>query len=460
MSVGKAVSQNEELTSAQQEQMAQINKLDSIEPKEDVVGDMGDTKKSKSAKATKAQLRELSESKSVIEGRVTGVNRGGYNVKILGHNAFCPFSQIAAKKPEDLNSFLNNTYEFVIVKIESKGTNIILSRLPLVKGDIDERIKQIEEIAKNNETISGAISGILMDKTKKDETGAFVDLDGVEGLVHISELSWTRAAKVSDVVKEGETHVFRVLSVERKDPLAYTKVKLSLKRVTEDPWNNIEDVVKVGSTVDAVVARIAQNGAFVTLENGVEALIKTEDLSWEKFKKISSIVKKGQKISVKVINVNIEKRQIDCSLKDEKNNPWSDIASKYTAGSKVKGIVADEKEYGYFIDFEFGITGLLNKARIASEKGKKDGIWKKGEEVEVTIQFVDVEERKIVLSYGEAEFVPAQIFEQTKKKKEKSSKSSKLPAVSYDTARQSIDETSEFANLLKNALTLKNKLKK
>jgi len=269
MSVGKAVSQKEELTSAQQEQMAHIEKLDSIAPKEDAAEDTDDTKKSKSAKATKAQLRELLENKSIVKGRVTGVNRGGYNVKVLGHNAFCPFSQVATKKPDDLNSFLNNTYEFVIVKIESKGTNIILSRLPLLTGDIEERIKQIEEIAKNNGTISGTVSGILMDKDKKNEAGAFVDLDGVEGLVHISELSWTRAAKVREVINEGETCTFRVLSVERKDPLASTKVKLSLKRVTEDPWSNIEDTVKVGSVVEAVVTRITQSGAFISLKQGV-----------------------------------------------------------------------------------------------------------------------------------------------------------------------------------------------
>jgi small subunit ribosomal protein S1 len=391
------------------------------------------------------------ENKSVVEGRVTGVNRGGYNVKVLGHNAFCPFSQVATKKPDDLNSFLNNTYEFVIVKIESKGTNIILSRLPLLTGDIEERIKQIEEIAKNNATISGTVSGILMDKDKKNEAGAFVDLDGVEGLVHISELSWTRAAKVREILKEGETHTFKVLSVERKDPLASTKVKLSLKRVTEDPWSNISDDVKVGSMVEAVVTRITQSGAFINLKQGVDALIRTEDLSWKKFKKISDVIKKGQTINAQVISINVEKRQIDCSLKDENSDPWLNITNKYAAGAKVKGIVADEKEYGYFIDIEPEVTGLLNKVRIAGEKGKKNGLWKKGEEIEVTIQYVDTEERKIVLSHGDIEFTQVQIAEQPKKKKDKQQKSSK-PTTDYDTAKQNGGEMSEFGSLLKNAL--------
>jgi len=325
-------------------------------------------------------------------------------------------------KPEDLNSYLTQVYDFVIVKIEAKGTNIILSRIPLVAGDVEERVVEIEEIAKKGGTVSGIVSGILMDKNKKEETGAFVDLGGVEGLVHISELSWTRATKVNDVVKIGDEYTFRVISVERKDPLTATKVKLSLKKLGEDPWKDIENQLKVGSMVKGVVTRIANNGVFVCLEHGIEALIRTEDLSWEKFKKISEVVKKGQEVLARVININFEKHQVDCSLKDEKSDPWLNITSRYKDGVSVKGIVADEKEYGYFIDLESGVTGLLNKARIAiekGEKGKKDKLWKKGEEVEVTVQYVDTEERKIVLSFGEIELAPVQISEQPKKEKER-----------------------------------------
>ena len=456
MSGGKAVSENKELTSAQKEQIAQIDKLDSITAKESVADETDDgARKSKPAKATKAQLRELLEKKEVVSGTITGVNRGGLNVKVLGHDAFCPLSQFDTKKlkPEDLNSYLTQVYDFLIVKIEAKGTNVILSRIPLVAGDVEERVAEIEKIAEAGGTIRGAVSGILMDKNKKEETGAFVDLGGVEGLVHISELSWTRAAKVNDVVKIGEEYTFKVILVERKEPLTATKVKLSLKQVGEDPWEKIESRLKIGSIVKGVVTRIGNNGAFICLEEGIEALIRTEDLSWEKFKKISDIVKKGQEVSAKIININIEKHQIDCSLKDENSDPWLNIANRYKDGTSVKGVVADEKEYGYFIDLEPGITGLLNKARIAGEKGKKDKLWKKGEEIEVTVQYVDTEERKIVLSFGEIELAPAQISAQPKKKKEKPAESSsKQTAASYHTAKGGGEDISEFASLLKNAL--------
>jgi small subunit ribosomal protein S1 len=457
MGVGKAVSENKELTSAQKEQMEQIEKLESITPKEESVVEQTDEKKSKSAKAAKSELREFMANKTVVRGIITAVNRGGLNVKILGHNAFCPLSQFDTKKlkPEDLNSYLTQEYEFVITKIEAKGTNIILSRIPLVAGDVEGRVAEIEEIAKTGGTVSGVISGVLMDKGKKEETGAFVDLDGVEGLVHISELSWTRATKISEVVKIGETHTFKVISVQRKEPLTATNVKLSLKKVGDDPWKDIENQLQVGSSVNGVVTRIANNGAFICLEQGIEALIRTEDLSWEKFKKISDVVKKGQEVTAKVININLEKHQIDCSLKKESDDPWIDITNKYKDGMSVKGIVADEKEYGYFIDLEPGITGLLNKARIAGEKGKKEKLWKKGEEVEVTVQYVDTEERKIVLSFGEIELAPVQISEQPKKKKEKPTKSSskqQAATVSYDTAKPDGEGMSEFASLLKSAL--------
>ena len=455
MSDRKAVSQSKELTSEQAKQVEAVEKLEKITPKESVAEAGADSKKSKSGKATKAELRELAESKKLVSGVITGVNRGGLSVKVLGHSAFCPISQFDTKKlkPEDLNSYLNTAYEFVIDKIESKGTNIILSRIPLVAGDIEARVVEIEQIAKAGGNISGVVSGILMaGKNKKEEAGAFVDLGGLEGLVHISELSWTRAAKVNDVVQNGETYTFKVLAVERKEPLTATNVKLSLKKVGEDPWANIEKFVKVGEFVSGVITRIVNNGVFIRLEQGIEALIRTEDLSWEK-KKISDVVKKGQEVSAKVININLEKHQIDCSLKDEKSDPWLNITSKYKDGMSVKGIVADEKEYGYFIDLEPGITGLLNKSRIAGEKGKKDKLWKKGEELEIVVQYVDTEERKIVLSFGEVELAPVQISEQPKKKKErpaKSKSSSKSAAMTYDTAKSGggSEEISEFASLL------------
>ncbi|MCL1945635.1 MAG: S1 RNA-binding domain-containing protein [Chitinivibrionia bacterium] len=455
MSSGKAVSEKKELTSAQKEQMSQIDKLDSVKPKENVADESDGLRKTKPTKVSKAQLRELSEKKEVVSGTITGVNRGGLNVKVLGHDAFCPLSQFDTQKLklEDLNSYLKQVYDFVILKIESKGTNIILSRIPLVAGDVEDRVVEIEKIAKAGGTVRGVVSGILMDKSKKEETGAFVDLGGVEGLAHISELSWTRAAKVGDVVKVGEEYTFKVISVERKEPLTATKVKLSLKQVGEDPWEKIEARLKVGSMVKGVVTRTGNNGAFICLEEGIEALIRTEDLSWEKFKKISDVVKKGQEVSAKIVNINIEKHQVDCSLKDEKSDPWINITSKYKDGSSVKGVVADEKEYGYFIDLEPGITGLLNKARISGEKGKKDKLWKKGEEVEVTVQYIDTEERKIVLSFGEIELAPVQISEQPRKKKEKTAESSsKSTATSYHTAKSGGEDISEFANLLKNAL--------
>jgi len=456
MSDGKAVSQSKELTSEQKKQMEQIEKLETITPKENVREVDTDDKKSKSSKATKAELRELAENKKIVSGIITGANRGGLSVKVLGHNAFCPLSQFDTKKlkPENLNSYLNQSFDFVIEKIESKGTNIILSRIPLVAGNIEGRIVEIEKIAAASGKIEGTISGILMTgKNKKEEAGAFVDLDGLEGFVHISELSWTRATKVNDVVKNGEKYTFKVLAVERKEPLTATKVKLSLKKVSVDPWNDIENKLKVGEFVNGIVARIVNNGVFIRLEQGIEALIRTEDLSWEK-KKISDIVKVGQEVSAKITNINLEKHQIDCSLKDEKSDPWLNISSKYKDGTSVKGTVADEKEYGYFIDLEPGITGLLNKSRIAGEKGKKDKLWKKSEEVEVVVQYVDTEERKIVLSFGEIELTPVQISDMPKKKKERASKpsSKSAPTMSYDTAKSGSEEISEFAMLLKGAL--------
>ncbi len=327
-----------------------------------------------------------------VEGRVSGMNKGGYNVNILGNKAFCPFSAIDSIYPTDTAAYMGKTLEFVISRVENKGNNIVLSRLPLLEGNIEDQLVELEKAVEEETPVAGTV-------TRTTNFGAFVAVgSGVEGLIHISELTWDRDEKVQEIVKEGEAISVKVIAVERKKPLRDSRISLSLKRLANDPWVDALAKLNQGDSVEAEVVRIVGFGAFVKLFPGVEALVRTEEMAWGRTRKPSDIVSKGDKVKVTIINIDHDSHKIDCSLKDASQDPWAGVEEKYAVGKEVTGMVSEQKEYGFFVDLDENITGLLPIRRIGKDmKGKVI----KGEEVKVTIDTVDTTARRISLSAGE-----------------------------------------------------------
>ncbi len=339
-------------------------------------------------------LMDALNSKMPVQGKVTGVSKGGLNIKIMGHRAFCPVSQIDIKFTSDVNVFLGKTLDFIITRITEGGRNIVVSRVPLLESGLQEQIDKLVSAAEEQTVLKGRISKIA-------EFGLFVEIGDLEGLVHISEVSWERAQNLGDSFSVGQEVEFVVLKIERKEPLRNSKISLSIKQVLEDPWIKVMSSISIGQSVSGKVTRLADFGAFVEIIPGVEGLVHVSEMAWGKrVHHPSEVVKPGQMVNVTVLSIDEKKKSISLSLKDVADDPWNDIEERFPVGSDIAGTVAKKAKYGYFVDLAEGITGLLVFSNMSADK--KDSL-KEGEAVTVHVESLDKENRRISLSMGMAE---------------------------------------------------------
>ncbi len=394
---------------------------------------------SKSLSARKAGVSDLIDamkSKVPVQGKVTGINKGGFNVNVMGQRAFCPVSHIDVKYVDDPNVYLTKTLDFIIERVTEGGRNIVLSRLPLLEEDLQKVLDELVESSKEKKVYKGKI-------TKIADFGLFVDVEGVEGLVHISEVSWERAEKLSESFQVGQEVDVVVLKVEKRDRVKNSKVSLSMKHVYDDPWTKVSDTFSVGDSVQGTITRLTNFGAFVQLIPGVEGLIHISEMSWAgRVRHPSDVVSESDTVRVSIIGIDQEKHSISCSLKDKSEDPWITVPEKLPVGATVKGTVASQTRYGFFVDLTDGVTGLLVHQNIASDK---KGEVKVGEEVEVNIQSLDLEQRRIGLTMGTVESSAVEQDEEARKYIKKQTKPSGTGG----------SPKSEFGEMLKQALSKK-----
>ena len=347
-----------------------------------------------SGKGNAAALQELTDAmngKVPVQGKVTGINKSGLNVKVLGHRAFCPVSQIDLKFTDDVNVFLGKTLDFVIARITEGGRNIVLSRIPLLEGGLEKKIDALAKAGEAKLVLKGKISRIT-------DFGLFVDLGDCEGLVHISEVSWERAQNLAASFTPGQEVECVVLSVEKKSPLRNSKISLSIKQTIDNPWNTVSTKFFVGQSVSGAVTRLAPFGAFVELVPGVEGLVHISEMSWiKRINDPSEVVSVGQQVQVVLLAIDEKKRTISLTLKDIASDPWRDVDYRFPAGSSAPGTVVRKAKFGYFVDLAEGVTGLLPHANIAQEKKTSISV---GSQLTVYIQSLDTANRRLSLSYG------------------------------------------------------------
>ncbi len=386
-------------------------------------------------KASNQDLVDAMKNQLPVEGKITGINKGGFNVSIMGKRAFCPVSHIDLKYVDDPNQFLARTYSFVITKVSESGRNIVVSRLPLLEKNLESAFAAFEAGIADKKVYTGTVSRIT-------KFGLFVDLGEIEGLVHISEVSWDRAEKLEENFQIGQKIECVILKIERKKPLRDSKISLSIKQVYEDPWESITEKFKPGQQAPATITRLTNFGAFAQLVPGVEGLIHVSEMKWgQRVRHPSDVVSEGENVKVTILAVDPDKRSVSCSLKDIAEDPWQAITEKFPAGASVPGTVASETRYGFFIDLAEGITGLLPHSNVAADK---KGTIKAGSTIEVTVENVDPEARRMSLSYGaaaaqaETETAKAYIAKQSGKTEANAS-------------------SSEFGEMLKAALAKKKK---
>jgi small subunit ribosomal protein S1 len=323
-----------------------------------------------------------------ILGKVKSVVKGGLVVNI-GVEAFLPASQIDVITPKNLAQFVNNTYEFKVVKINQERQNIVLSRRELIEQERNEkRAKLLAEM----------VPGDIRKGTVKNITdfGAFIDLNGIDGLLHITDMSWGRINHPSELLKVGQELDVVVLDVNKEKE----RVSLGLKQKMANPWDNIETKYPVGARVKGKVVSLVPYGAFVQLEMGVEGLVHVTELSWTKrVAKPSDVLKQDQEIEAIVLGINREEQKISLGIRQLESNPWDNAEAKYAAGARVKGKVRNLTSYGAFVELEEGIDGMIHVSDMSWTRkiNHPSEVLKKGDEVEAVVLEVDRPNQRIAL---------------------------------------------------------------
>jgi small subunit ribosomal protein S1 len=324
----------------------------------------------------------------IITGKVKSIVKGGLVVNV-GVEAFLPASQIDVVTPKNLAQFVGNSYEFKVVKINQERQNIVLSRRELIEAERnDKRSKLLAEM----------VPGDIRKGTVKNITdfGAFIELNGIDGLLHITDMSWGRIGHPSEILKVGQEIDVVVLDVNKEKE----RVSLGLKQKLTNPWDNIETKFPVGAKVKGKVVSLVPYGAFVQLEPGVEGLIHVTELSWTKrIAKPSDVLKQDQEIEAVVLGINREEQKISLGIRQLESNPWDGAAAKYTVGSRVKGKVRNLTSYGAFVELEEGIDGMIHVSDMSWTRkiNHPSEVMKKGDDIEAVVLEVDRPNQRIAL---------------------------------------------------------------
>ncbi|MBN1688651.1 MAG: 30S ribosomal protein S1 [Candidatus Omnitrophica bacterium] len=333
-------------------------------------------------------LLENAEEGTIVEGKIYKAVRGGFMVDI-GMDAFLPASLVDLKPTRNPNQFLGVSSKFIIMKINHKRKNVVVSRKDYLSREKEEARQEKIQSMEEGQVIRGRVKNIT-------DFGVFMDLGELDGLIHITDLSWGRLSHPSEIVKMGEELDVVVIGIDRET----RKVSLGLKQKTSNPWDQVEDKYAVGTQVQGKVVNILPYGAFVELEPGVEGLVHISELSWTKrVNHPSEILNIGDQVEVVVLNIDRDGKKISLGIKQAQENPWSKVPEKYQVGDRVKGTVRNLTDYGAFIELEPGVDGLVHVSDISwtHKVMKPSDILSKGQEVELMVLGVESESQKISL---------------------------------------------------------------
>lgn len=338
-------------------------------------------------------LRDAFDAKIPVEGTVTESVKGGFAVEIMKKRTFCPISQIDTRYVETPDEYVGQTFSFLIKRFEEKGRNIVISRRDLLEQEQAEARKEFFKTLKIGDDLEGTV-------TKLMPFGAFVELvPGVEGLVHISELGWSRVENPEQAIKSGERVRVKLLKMEPGAGNKPGKISLSIKQTSGNPWDTVTDTVQNGAKLSGRVTRIMPFGAFVEIAPGIEGLIHISEMSYTKrIHTPDEVVQPGQTVFVVVKAVDGENRRVSLSLRDAEGDPWADVESKYRPGQPVTGTVEKKERFGIFITLEPGVTGLLPRSKItAAQDSAAIERLKPGKSIPVIVDTVNLIDRKISL---------------------------------------------------------------
>lgn len=329
-----------------------------------------------------------------VEGKITGTCKGGFNVDLFKRHAFCPISQIDIKYVEEPEDYVGKSYEFLIAQFENNGRNIVVSRKKLLARDMEKEKAVFFNTLKKGDILKGKVIKLM-------PYGVFVELiPGVEGMIHISELSWSRVEKIEEIVRPDDTVTVKVIDIAQSDKKNQKKVSLSMRQLESDPWDTVSEKIRPGDKVIGKITRCMKFGVFVEIIPGIEGLVHISEMSYVKrVINPEDVVSPGEKISVLVKELDATTRRISLSIKDAEGDPWLEVSDKFSVGQNVKGTLEKKEKFGYFVSLAPGITGLMPISKISG--AEKPGLieqLKIGDSMVVTVEGIHPSERKIILA--------------------------------------------------------------
>jgi small subunit ribosomal protein S1 len=334
------------------------------------------------------RILQICNEGGTVAGKVKAVVKGGLIVNI-GVEAFLPASQIDIMPPKNLAGFVGNTYDFKVVKINQERQNIVLSRRELIEQERNERRARLLSEMTPGDIRKGTVKNIT-------DFGAFIDLNGLDGLLHITDMSWGRIGHPSELLKVGQEIDVVVLDINKEKE----RVSLGLKQKLANPWDTIEEKYPIGQRVKGRVVNLVPYGAFVELEPGVEGLVHVTELSWTKrIGKPADVLKADQEIEAVVLGINREEQKISLGIRQLETNPWERALDRYPTGSHVKGKIRNLTSYGAFVELEDGLDGMIHVSDVSWTRkiNHPSEVLKKGEEVEAMVLEIDKANQRISL---------------------------------------------------------------
>lgn len=356
------------------------------------------------AKKNKAwiELEQAFEKEETITGRITGKVRGGFTVAVGALRAFLPGSLVDVRPIRDTTFLENRDLEFKVIKIDQKRNNVVLSRRAVVEKEYSEEREELLKSLHDGAEVTGIVKNLT-------DYGAFIDLGGIDGLLHITDMAWRRVRHPSECVEIGQEVKVKVLKFDKEK----NRVSLGMKQLGEDPWQNIARRYPAGTRVFGKVNNLTDYGCFIEIEEGVEGLVHVSEMDWTN-KNVNpfKVVQLGDEVEVMVLEIDEERRRISLGMKQCQTNPWDEFAATHNKGDKISGKIKSITDFGVFIGLDGGIDGLVHMSDISwtddTEAAARD--YKKGDEVETVILAVDAERERISLGIKQLEQDPFQNY--------------------------------------------------
>jgi len=343
-------------------------------------------------------LEKAYEAGETVTGIINGKVKGGFTVEIDNIRAFLPGSLVDVRPVRDLSYLEGKELEFKVIKLDQKRNNVVVSRRAVVETESTEERDALIENLQEGQTVKGIVKNLT-------DYGAFIDLGGIDGLLHITDMSWKRIKHPSEIVDVGQEIDVKILKFDRDR----TRVSLGLKQTGEDPWEDIARRYPVDSRLFGKVTNLTDYGCFVEIEDGVEGLVHVSEMDWtNKNMAPNKLVSVGDEVEVMVLDIDIERRRISLGMKQCKPNPWDEFAAGHNKGDKISGVIKSITDFGIFIGLDGGIDGLVHMSDISWNESDEEAVrtYKKGDELETVILAIDPERERISLGIKQLEQDP------------------------------------------------------